>query len=83
MAKYNSAIQVTFNDNDGKVGWSYNPSAIHDVIRHWHLFGTWRTRWILFKRFWTALKLLEHYCDNTGRLRKQSRKWIFKSEIPE
>lgn len=83
MAKWNEAVSVTFNDNDGKVGWSCNPSSMQDLTRHWRIFGVWRTRWILFKRFWTALQWLESYSDNTGLLRKQSRKWVVKSEIPE
>lgn len=83
MAKQNTAIEVTFFDNSGRAGWRYSPAALLDVTRHWRIFGVWRTRWILFKQFWRALKLLEDYCDNTGKLRKAERKWIFKSVIPE
>ena len=83
MARWNTAIEITFNDNDGGAGWRYSPSAMQDLMRHWRIFGVWRTRWILFKKFWIAIVLLEDYCDNTGIIRKEHHKWIFKSEIPE
>ncbi len=83
MARWTKAVSVTFNENDGKVGWTANPEAMSDLLRHWSVFGVWRTRWILLKRFWIALKWLEHYSDNTGLLRKDKRKWIFKARIPE
>lgn len=31
MAQWNSAIEVTFNDNDGKAGWRINPSSVADL----------------------------------------------------
>jgi len=82
MAKWNSAIEVTFNDNDGKVGWRVNPESVDDVERHWRIFGIWRTRWILFKWFWVGLMQIEKYAgrDVPGR---KIHKWVFRSEIPE
>lgn len=82
MARWNEAVSVTFNDNDGKVGWQVNPGAVDDIERHWRIFGLWRTRWILFKRFCTALNQIEMYAGREIPGRK-IRKWVFKSEIPE
>ncbi len=82
MAKYNSAIEVTFNDNDGGVGWRANPQSASDVIRHHVIFGKWRARWIFFKRFWYAMTWLE----KLGRQNDPETKiklWIFRAEISE
>ncbi len=81
MAKYNSAIEVTFNDNDGGVGWRANPESASDVARHIRIFGLWRARWIFFKRFWTSMRWLEDYSD----IHKEGGyvPWKLKSEIPE
>lgn len=82
MAKWNDAVSVTFNDNDGKVGWRVNPEAVPDIERHWALFGIWRTRWIMLKWFWRGLMQIEVYAGKNVSGRKIA-KWIFKSEIPE
>lgn len=81
MAKYNSAISVTFNDNDGSVGWSARPESISDVARHQRIFGKYRTRWILFKKFWLALMWMEKWAEKD--FGESTRYWVFKSEIPE
>jgi transposase len=83
MARWIDSVSVAFNDNDGDAGWRVNPESAKDLIRHWRIFGVWRTRWILFKRFWRALYWLEIYAGNCGVPRKGRRKWIFKSSIPE
>lgn len=77
MAKRNDAITVTFNDNDGSVGWSYHPAVRSDLERHHVIFGLWRTRWILFKAFWRAMILFELMSPTPKR------RWIFFAEIPE
>lgn len=82
MAKWNSGIEVTFNDNDGKVGWRITPQAACDLERHWNIFGLWRTRWILFKRFWRGMMQLEVHAGRKIPNRK-FRLWVFKPEIPE
>lgn len=79
MAKFNEAICITFNDNDGRVGWRCNPQGAEDVQRHIKIFGLWRARWIFFKRFWTAMLWMENY----QRTYEKRKLWIFKSEIPE
>lgn len=84
MSKWNTAIEITFNDNDGKVGHSYIPDTCTDLHRHWCLFGFYRTRWILFKQFWKALKRYENYTEQ--KLLPEWHKiklWNFKQEIPE
>jgi len=82
VSKWNEAISVTFNDNDGKVGWRIYSNAVPDIERHWRIFGIWRTRWILFKQFWLAMKQIEVWAGKEVPNRKVP-KWIFKSEIPE
>ncbi len=83
MAKYNSAMEVTFNDNDGGVGWSANPSSAYDVARYHRIFGKWRSRWIFFKRFWKAMMWLESYAQKHYHEMDEARLWVVKSEIPE
>lgn len=82
MSKWNTAIEVTFNDNDGKVGWRVTPQSARDLERHWRIFGLWRTRWILLKRFWRGLNQLEVYAGREipGR---HLRLWVVNAEIPE
>lgn len=82
MAKYNEAISVTFNDNDGKAGWSANPIQAYDLHRHQVIFGKWRTRWILFKKFWIGLIWLEGHVKRNYRT-DHLKLWKLKSEIPE
>lgn len=82
MAKYNSAVEVTFNDNDGAIGWRVNPESAQDVARHWRIFGYWRTRWMFFKKFWRALMIIEGYAEKETDIHK-IKPWIFKAEIPE
>ena len=82
MAQWNRAIEVTFNDNDGGAGWRIHPDSVKDVERHMLIFGLWRTRWILFKRFWRALMEMEVYAGRELTNRKL-RRWVFKPEIPE
>jgi hypothetical protein len=79
MARYNEAFSITFNDNDGGVGWSCNPECADDVQRYVKIFGLWRARWIFFKRFWIALRWMENYQRSTD----MRRLWIFNAEIPE
>lgn len=81
MAKYNTAIEVTFNDNDGGVGWRVDPSSASDIARYQKIFGKWRARWIFFKRFWMALRWMEDYAEKYHG--KPKRIWILKAEIPE
>lgn len=81
MAQYNSAIEVTFNENDGKAGWRTHPNTAHDIERHIRIFGLWRTRWILFKKFWQALIWLENY--SLKKEKGDYALWNFKPEIPE
>lgn len=82
MAKYNDSICITFNDNDGSIGWSYNPSSAKDIHRYQHIFGKIRTRWILIKQFYIALKRLEEYVEEFEQ-KEKPKLWIFRSEIPE
>jgi hypothetical protein len=83
VAKWNSAIEVTFNDNDGGAGWRVNPSSVPDIERHIRIFGLWRTRWILFKRFWRGLMQMEVYAGREASAGRNFKKWIFRAEIPE
>lgn len=81
MAAQTRAISVTFNDNDGKATWRVYPEGCHHIARHQRIFGKYRTRWILFKRFWAALKRAESMANEnymTG-----NKLWVFKAEIPE
>lgn len=82
MSRWNSAIEVTFNDNDGRVGWRCNPVQAYDIARHQKIFGKWRTRWILLKQFWRGLMWIEKYTADRYAS-KSYPLWIFKSEIPE
>lgn len=82
MSKWNSGIEVTFNDNDGKVGWRLYPESAPDVARHWRIFGYWRTRWIFVKCFWRAMMMMESYAEKHADLHK-IKLWVFKPEIPE
>lgn len=81
MARYNTAMSVTFNDNDGGVGWSCNPGSASDVARHIRIFGLWRARWIFFKRFWMAMSALERMSG----IHKEGGyvPWVLKAEIKE
>lgn len=82
MARYNESIMVTFNDNDGGVGFSINPATSSDFARYQRIFGKWRTRWIVFKRFWIAMRRMEDHCadyQHDGPIKL----WVFKAEIPE
>lgn len=83
MAKYNKSMSVTFNDNDGGVGWSANPETSCDLVRHHVIFGKWRARWIFFKRFWRAMVWLENYSKDYYPEMNKAKSWVFKSEIPE
>lgn len=90
MAQYNSAIELTFNDNDGGVGWRCNPAAAEDVLRHQRIFGKWKARWIFFKKFWKALMWMESYIERNyrpggcqGDTHGKTKLWVFKPEIPE
>jgi len=84
MAQWNNAISVTFNENDGGVGWRVHPESVMDVERHMIIFGLWRTRWILFKSFWRGLMQMEVYAGRELKNRKTKlRLWIFRAEIPE
>ena len=78
MARYNKAISVTFNDNDGRVSWSANPESTYDIERHYRIFGKYRARWIFLKRFWQCLMWHENQFES-----KNHRPWIIKAEIPE
>lgn len=82
MAQWNDAVVVTFNENDGGAGWKCLPNAAEDLHRHWTIFGVYRTRWILLKRFWKGLKVLEHHTE-TFHKPKPNKRWVFKPEIPE
>lgn len=79
MARWNSGWEVTFNDNDGKVGYRCNPEAVADVERHHRIFGKWRARWIFFKWFWRGMLRME------GMMKKPAtnRRWVLRAEIPE
>lgn len=79
MSKWNDAISVTFNDNDGGVGWRINPESAKDVERYMKIFGVWRTRWILFKKFRAGLKCMEEDFVKS----KPKKLWVFRAEIPE
>lgn len=81
MSQRNTAISVTFNDNNGAVGWSYNPACAPDMYRHWMIFGKWRTRWVLLKRFWRALILFESHVASGNKITPN--RWVFNPEIPE
>lgn len=83
MARYNKSIWVSFNDNDGGAGWGIDPSTCDDFARYQKIFGTWRTRWIMLKRFWRALTWMEGYADRHSQEAKPNRRWVFKAEIPE
>lgn len=91
MARYNSAIEVTFNANDGGACWRCNPESAGDVLRHHEIFGKWKTRWIFFKRFWKALMWMEGYVERDYRTRgcqgdtnlRKIKLWVFRPEIPE
>lgn len=80
MAKYNDAVSLTFNDNDGGAGWRCNPQSVNDLRRHYKIFGVWRARWIFIKRFWRGIKVLERL---GGIQREPYPLWVFKPEIPE
>ncbi len=81
MASHNVSMSVTFNDNDGSVGWRANPDTASDVVRHIRIFGLWRARWIFLKRFWRAMRWVERY-SQIERL-DDIVKWRFRPEIPE
>lgn len=81
MSKWNKAISVTFNDNDGKIGWQYNPESSYDIARHQRIFGKWRVRWICFKYFWKAMRAIEQHAKE--RHKQTTKLWIYRAEIPE
>jgi hypothetical protein len=84
VSRWNKSISVTFNDNDGKVGWTVNPSTVDDLHRHHYIFGVWRTRWILFKRFWRALVWFENYANGMVAIAQEPKPlWVLNPEIPE
>lgn len=84
MALWTKSVSVTFNDNDGKVGWRANPDTVNDLHRHHYIFGIWRTRWILFKQFWKGLMWLERYADSQIAIVQEPKPlWRIKAEIPE
>jgi len=84
MAKYNHAFGVSFNDNDGGVGFFADPSSAGDFSRHYRIFGKWRSRWIFLKRFWKSMVWMEQYATNHGQHdMKNIRSWVFRAEIPE
>lgn len=89
MAQRNSAVELTFNDNDGSAGWRCNPASAEDVLRHYVIFGKWRARWIFFKKFWKGLMWMEHYAlvqyysNRSPYYGKKPKLWVFKPEIPE
>ena len=81
MAKYNSAIEVTFNDNDGGCSWRARPESAKYIAQHIRCFGLWKARWIFLKRFWMSLRWLEEFSgihQEGGYV-----PWKFKTEIPE
>lgn len=80
MARWTSAIEVTFNDNDGKVGWRIG-QALDDIHRHQRIFGKYRTRWIMFKRFWRALIVAEERLAASRG--EHVPRWVLRAEIPE
>lgn len=61
MSRHNKAISVTFNDNDGDMGWLVNPESAYDLKMHYARYGKWKTRWIILKRVLEALRWLENY----------------------
>lgn len=80
MAKCTSAIEVTFNDNDGGVGYRLNPEGVKDFHRYREIFGKYRARWIMVKWFWKALLRAEEMkvgCYTCNKL------WVLKAPIPE
>jgi hypothetical protein len=81
MARWTSAVEVTFNDNDGKIGWRINPDGIYDIRRHRGIFGKYRTRWIMLKWFWKGLKHAERMAERQENTKP--RIWIFRASIPE
>lgn len=81
MAKYNNAISVTFNDNDGGVSWRCHPDSAYDIARHIRIFGKYRTRWILLKRFWRAMLWMENYALENHPSKFKA--WKLNAEIPE
>lgn len=89
MARHNSAIELTFDDNDGRAGWRCHPDAAEDVLRHIQIFGKWRARWIFLKKFWKGLMWMEHYAtvqyysNCSPYYGKKTKLWVFKPEIPE
>lgn len=88
MAKYNPAIELTFNDNDGGAGWRCHPDAAEDVLRHIQIFGKWRARWIFLKKFWKGLMWMEGYVYNKHSTNshwevRKAKLWVFKPEIPK
>ena len=82
MARYNESIMITFNDNDGGVGFRVDPETSSDFARYQRIFGKWRTRWIVFKRFCRAMRWMESYCADYQH-DKPTKLWVFKAEIPE
>lgn len=81
MARYNEAVSVTFNDNSGDMSWRVNPAAAEDLARYQNIFGVWRARWIMFKNFWRAMRILEVYANSKHD--EKPKIWIHKSRIPE
>lgn len=81
MARYSNSISITFNDNDGGVGWRVCPNTAKDIARYINTFGKYKARWIFFKRFWRAMMWMEDYSKKYQD--KNVKLWVFKPEIEE